>query len=197
MSKKRIFLSSPHMGGFEKQYIKEAFDSNWIAPLGKNVDLFEKEVCEYVGIKAGVAMVSGTSAIHMALKCVGLKPGDRVFCSSLTFAGSCNPIIYEQGIPVFIDAEPESWNIFYSAVLKNVLSIFLISAISYGIKLIIPANSWANFILLAGLCAFLGAISNLFVILRKDDRQYLKNYLFPSSKVKIEGCSFLKKYIKK
>jgi len=118
MGKDRIFLSSPHMGGFEKQYIKEAFDSNWIAPLGPNVDLFEKEVCEYIGVKAGAATISGTSAIHMALKCVGINPGDRVFCSSLTFAASCNPIIYEQGIPVFIDSEPESWNMSPRALKK-------------------------------------------------------------------------------
>lgn len=110
MEKKRIFLSSPHMGGMEQKFVQEAFDTNWVAPLGPNVNEFEKELSEYVGIKSAAATVSGTSAIHMALKCVGVKAGDKVFCSSLTFAASCNPIIYEGGIPVFIDSEPESWN---------------------------------------------------------------------------------------
>lgn len=107
---KRIYLASPHMGGLEEVFVKEAFDTNWIAPLGANVDCFEKELSEYVGSKTGAALASGTAAIHMALKAVGVKKGDKVFCSSLTFAASCNPIIYEGGIPVFIDSEPESHN---------------------------------------------------------------------------------------
>lgn len=107
---KRIYLASPHMGGLEEVFVKEAFDTNWIAPLGANVDGFEKELSEYVGSKTGAALASGTAAIHMALKAVGVEKGDKVFCSSLTFAASCNPIIYEGGIPVFIDSEPESHN---------------------------------------------------------------------------------------
>lgn len=107
---KRIYLASPHMGGLEEVFVKEAFDTNWIAPLGANVDGFEKELSEYVGSKTGAALSSGTAAIHMALKAVGVERGDKVFCSSLTFAASCNPIIYEGGIPVFIDSEPESHN---------------------------------------------------------------------------------------
>lgn len=118
MEKKRIFLSSPHMGGMEQKFVQEAFDTNWVAPLGPNVNEFEKELSEYVGIKSAAATVSGTSAIHMALKCVGVKPGDKVFCSSLTFAASCNPIIYEGGIPVFIDSEPEGWNMSPDALKK-------------------------------------------------------------------------------
>ncbi|MBY0753929.1 DegT/DnrJ/EryC1/StrS family aminotransferase [Clostridium sardiniense] len=110
MEKRRIFLASPHMGGMEKVFVQEAFDTNWIAPLGPNVNNFEKEIAEYVGIKSAAALVSGTSAIHMALKALGIKQGDRVFCSSLTFAASCNPIVYEKAEPVFIDAEPNSWN---------------------------------------------------------------------------------------
>ena len=107
---KRIYLASPHMGGLEEVFVKEAFDTNWRAPLGANVDGFEKELSEYVGSKTGAALSSGTAAIHMALKAVGVEKGDKVFCSSLTFAASCNPIIYEGGIPVFIDSEPESHN---------------------------------------------------------------------------------------
>ncbi|MGU8346244.1 DegT/DnrJ/EryC1/StrS family aminotransferase [Clostridium perfringens] len=98
------------MGRLEEVFVKEAFDTNWIAPLGANVDGFEKELSEYVGSKTGAALASGTAAIHMALKALGVKKGDKVFCSSLTFAASCNPIIYEGGIPVFIDSEPESHN---------------------------------------------------------------------------------------
>lgn len=110
MENERIFLASPHMGEWERVFVKEAFDTNWVAPLGPNVNNFEKEVAEYVGSKDAAALVSGTSAIHLALKAVGVKKGDRVFCTSLTFSGSCNPIMYEGAEPVFIDSEPESWN---------------------------------------------------------------------------------------
>ncbi len=106
----KLYLASPHMGGLEEKFIEEAFESNWIAPLGENVNAFEREIADYVGIKSSVALVSGTSAIHLALKSIGIKEGDVVFCSSLTFAASCNPIMYENGEPVFIDSEPESWN---------------------------------------------------------------------------------------
>ena len=111
MEDKRIFLASPHMGDWERVFVNEAFDTNWVAPLGPNVNNFEKEVSEYVGCKNAAALVSGTSAIHLALKAVGVTRGDRVFCTSLTFSGSCNPIMYEGAVPVFIDSEPESWNI--------------------------------------------------------------------------------------
>jgi len=107
---KRIFLSPPHMSGCEERFIREAFASNWIAPLGPHVDAFEKEVAEYVGAKGAVALSSGTAAIHLALKLVNIGQGDIVFCSSFTFAASANPIIYQGATPVFIDSEPESWN---------------------------------------------------------------------------------------
>lgn len=107
---KRVFLASPQMGKYEMEFIKEAFITNWIAPLGPNVDNFEKEVAEYVGIDHAAALVSGTSAIHLAIKLLNIKPGDIVFCSSLTFAASCNPIMYEGAEPVFIDSETESYN---------------------------------------------------------------------------------------
>ena len=90
--KKRIFLSSPHMSGNENKYIKEAFETNWIAPTGPNVDAFEKEVAAYVGVKEAVAVSSGTAAIHLALSLLNLKKGDTVFCSSLTFVATANPI---------------------------------------------------------------------------------------------------------
>ena len=107
---KRIYLSPPHMGGEEMKYVQEAFDSNWIAPLGPMVDAFEHEVAEYVGAKGALALSSGTAAIHLSLKALGVKDGDHVFCSTLTFAGSSFPILYERAIPVFIDSEPETWN---------------------------------------------------------------------------------------
>lgn len=92
------------------QYIQEAFNTNWIAPLGANVDGFEDELANYVGIKHAAALSSGTSAIHMALKAIGVAQGDIVFCSSLTFSASANPIVYEKATPVFIDSEYASWN---------------------------------------------------------------------------------------
>lgn len=107
---KRIYLSSPHMGGLEEGFVKEAFDTNWIAPLGPNVDSFERELVKLVGVKSAVALASGTSAIHMALKYLGVTSGNIVFCSTLTFAASCNPIIYQGALPVFIDSESETWN---------------------------------------------------------------------------------------
>ncbi|MGB4386112.1 MAG: aminotransferase class I/II-fold pyridoxal phosphate-dependent enzyme [Caldicoprobacterales bacterium] len=109
----KIWLSSPHMSdeGYEMQFIKEAFDSNWIAPLGENVDKFEKELARKVGARHAVALSSGTAAIHMALKAAGVSEGDIVFCQSLTFAASANPIIYQNAIPVFIDSDYETWNI--------------------------------------------------------------------------------------
>lgn len=107
---KRIFLSPPDMGKYELDNIHDAFNSNWIAPLGPQVENFEKEMAEYVGIKGTVALSSGTAAIHLALKLLKIMQGDLVFCSTLTFAASANPIMYEGGVPVFIDSEPNSWN---------------------------------------------------------------------------------------
>ena len=108
----KIFLSSPHMSdeGYEMKYIKEAFDTNWIAPLGTNVDEFENEISLKVGSKSAAALVSGTSAIHLALKVAGVGEGDIVFCPSLTFSATANPIIYQNAIPVFIDSDYETWN---------------------------------------------------------------------------------------
>jgi len=108
----RIYLSSPHMSdeGYEMQYIKEAFDTNWIAPLGPNVDEFEKELAAKVGAKYAAALSSGTAAIHMALNAAGVGSGDIVFCQSLTFSATANPIIYQNAIPVFIDSDFETWN---------------------------------------------------------------------------------------
>lgn len=109
MNNKRIFLSPPHMGGQETRYVKDAFESNYIAPLGPMVDAFECEFCEAVGIPHAVALTSGTAAMHLALRHLGVRPGDEVFASTLTFIGSVSPIVFEGARPVFIDADLKSW----------------------------------------------------------------------------------------
>jgi pyridoxal phosphate-dependent aminotransferase EpsN len=109
-NKKRIYLSPPHMSGNEMTYIQDAFDTNWIAPLGPHVDAFEKELASYVGVNDAAAVSSGTAAIHLALRLLDVKAGDTVFCSSLTFVASANPIVYLGASPVFIDSESETWN---------------------------------------------------------------------------------------
>ena len=105
-----ILLSVPHMGLDEKKYVEDAFNTNWIAPLGPNVDGFEREIAELTGAKYAAALNSGTSAIHLSLILLDVKPNDIVLCSSLTFAASANPIMYQHAVPVFIDAEPDTWN---------------------------------------------------------------------------------------
>lgn len=110
MTYPKIWLSSPHMGGQELKYIHEAFDTNWIAPLGPNVDGFEKDITVYLQEGHASALSSGTAALHLALILAGVGPGDEVICQSMTFSASANPIAYLGAIPVFIDSEPGSWN---------------------------------------------------------------------------------------
>jgi len=107
---KRLNLSPPYLCGNERKYVLEAFEQNWIAPLGPNVTAFEREMAAYVCVRAAVATCSGTAAIHLALRWFGVGPGDTVFCSDVTFAGSCNAIKYQYSLPVFIDSEPDSMN---------------------------------------------------------------------------------------
>ncbi len=108
--RKRIYLSSPTMHGDEQRFVQEAFDTNWIAPLGPNVDAFEREMCAYTGAGHAAALSSGTAAIHLAVKLAGVQEGDIVFAPSLTFSATCNPIVYEKARPVLIDCEPDTWN---------------------------------------------------------------------------------------
>ncbi len=109
--KEKIWLSSPHMGGAEQQYIKEAFDANWIAPLGPNVNGFENDLEEYLSEEVSVAALSaGTAAIHLALVLLGVEKGDEVICQSFTFSASANPIMYQGAVPIFIDSERDTWN---------------------------------------------------------------------------------------
>lgn len=111
MDNSKIWLSSPHMGGTEQDYIKEAFDTNWVAPLGPNVTGFEQDLERFLNDDVHVAALSsGTAAIHLGLVLLGVEAGDEVICQSFTFSASCNPILYLGAIPVFVDSEPETWN---------------------------------------------------------------------------------------
>ena len=107
---KKIYLCSPHMGGGEMKYVKEAFDSNWVAPLGPNVDAFERELCAATGAKHVAALSSGTAAIHLSLIMLGVGPGDYVIGTSFTFSATVNPIAYLGATPVLVDSEPGTWN---------------------------------------------------------------------------------------
>jgi dTDP-4-amino-4,6-dideoxygalactose transaminase len=107
---KRIFLSSPHMSGGEFKYIKEAFDQNWVAPMGPNVDAFEQSLATFCGVDHAAALSSGTAAIHLALILLGVKQGDEVIASTFTFSATVNPIIYLGATPVLVDSERETWN---------------------------------------------------------------------------------------
>lgn len=106
----RIYLSPPHLGEAERRFVAEAFDSNWVAPLGPNVDGFERDLQSYTGAAHAAALSSGTAALHLALILLDVGPGDEVVCSSFTFSASANPILYQGAVPVFIDAEADTWN---------------------------------------------------------------------------------------
>ena len=107
---KKVWLSSPTMHGEEIKYVTEAYETNWMSTVGANLNEVERLACEQVGCKYAVALASGTSALHLAVKLAGVKQGDKVFCSDMTFAATVNPIVYEGGVPVFIDTERDTWN---------------------------------------------------------------------------------------
>ena len=107
---KKIWLASPTMHGEEQEYVKEAFDTNWVSTVGANLEHLEKSVRDYVGCKASVALSAGTAALHLAVKLAGVKPGDKVFCTDMTFDATVNPVTYEGGEQVFIDSEYDTWN---------------------------------------------------------------------------------------
>ena len=130
MNNSKIWLSSPHMGGNEQKYVNEAFETNWIAPLGPNVTGFEQDLEKYIEEDCHVAALSsGTAAIHLGLVLLGVKAGDEVLCQSFTFSASANPILYQGAIPVFIDSEPETWN-----MCPKVLEEAILDRISKGKK---------------------------------------------------------------
>lgn len=118
MDRKRIYLSSPTMHGDEQRLVQEAFDTNWVAPLGPNVNAFEKEMEAYTGCGNAAALSAGTAALHLAMILAGVKEGDIVFATSLTFSASVNPACYEKAVPVFIDSEPDTWNMDPAALRK-------------------------------------------------------------------------------
>lgn len=107
---KRIFLSFPHLGGYEMKYIEEAFKESWVVPLGPNVDMFEQRLGDYLGESHVVALSAGTAAIHIGLVMLGVEQGDEVLCQSFTFSASANPVVYQGAKPVFVDSEPDTWN---------------------------------------------------------------------------------------
>jgi dTDP-4-amino-4,6-dideoxygalactose transaminase len=106
----KIWLSSPHMGEMEQKFVNEAFETNWVAPVGPHVNAFERELCTYTGIRHAAALGSGTAAIHLALIILGVGRGDTVICQSMTFSASANPIVYQGATPVFVDSERDTWN---------------------------------------------------------------------------------------
>ena len=109
MTPPRVYLSPPHLSGDEQALVAEAFASNWIAPLGPHVDAFEKEMADYVGVGHAVALSSGTAALHVAMRLLGVGAGDEVPCSTFTFVASVNPIVYEGGRPVLVDCDAATW----------------------------------------------------------------------------------------
>lgn len=130
MNTEKIWLSSPHMGGGEQKYVQEAFDTNWIAPLGPNVSGFEEDLARYLGTDCHVAALSsGTAALHLALIVLGVKAGDEVICQSMTFSASANPIVYLGATPIFIDSEEQTWNL-----CPNALEAAIMDRISLGKK---------------------------------------------------------------
>ena len=107
---KKVWLSSPTMHGEEMVYVKEAYETNWMSTVGENLNKLEQSVAKKVGVGYAVALSAGTAALHLAVKLAGVKPGDKVFCSDMTFAATVNPVVYEGGIPVFVDVEYDTWN---------------------------------------------------------------------------------------
>jgi dTDP-4-amino-4,6-dideoxygalactose transaminase len=137
MNKKKIWLSSPHIGSSELRYVQEAFETNWIAPLGPHVNGFEEDIQNRVGVNHAAALSSGTSALHLALIPLGVESEDEVLCQSFTFSASANPIVYQGATPVFIDSESDTWNMDPSALEDAIVSR---QALGKRIKAIIPVH---------------------------------------------------------
>lgn len=139
VNNKRIYLSSPHMGGGELKYVHQAFETNWVAPLGPNVDAFESSLADYAGVRHVAALSSGTAALHLALIIMGVERGDEVIASSFTFSATVNPIVYQGAIPVFVDSEPGTWNM-DPALLEHAIKERQRQAKDKKIKAIIPVH---------------------------------------------------------
>jgi len=130
---KKIWLSSPTMHGDEMKYMKEAYETNWMSTLGENINEIERMACKKIGCKYAVALSAGTAALHVAMKLAEIKPGDKVFCTDMTFAATVNPVVYEGGVPVFIDSERDTWNMDPRA-LKKAFEIYP------EVKVVVVAN---------------------------------------------------------
>ncbi|HBC77329.1 MAG TPA: pyridoxal phosphate-dependent aminotransferase [Bacteroidales bacterium] len=139
ITNKRIYLSSPHMSGGEMKYINKAFDQNWVAPLGPNVDAFEESLAKYCGVKHAAALSSGTAAIHLALIILGVKQGDEVIASSFTFSATVNPIVYQGATPILIDSEPGTWNM-DPELLEKAIQRRRAQGAGHRVKAIIPVH---------------------------------------------------------
>ena len=124
---KKVWLSTPTMHGDEIKYITEAYESNWMSTVGENINVIERELAKKTSSQYAIALSSGTSALHLAVKLAGLKQGERVFCTDMTFAATVNPIVYEKGIPLFIDSEYETWNMDPKA-LEKAFELYLVPA---------------------------------------------------------------------
>lgn len=133
----KMWLASPTMHGDEQKFVQEAFDTNWVSTVGANLNELEKNICKYVGCKYAVALASGTSALHLAVKLAGVKAGDKVFCSDLTFSATVNPVLYEKGTPIFIDSERDTWNL-NPAALERAFKLFP------DVKVVIVANLYGT-----------------------------------------------------
>lgn len=147
-----ILLSSPHIGEHEQQYVQEAFATNWVAPLGPNVDAFENEVAEYIQTKSAVALSSGTAAIHLALVLLNVKPGDLVFASSFTFVATVNPILYQGATPVFIDSDLDSWNMSPQALERALKDAKANNKLPKAVIIVNLYGQSANYEVLCALC---------------------------------------------
>lgn len=134
---KKVWLSSPTMHGEEMDYVREAYDANWMSTVGANIDAIEEKFAARIGVGYGVALSSGTAALHLAVKLAGVRPGERVFCSDVTFSATANPIVYEGGVPVFIDSERESWNM-DPAALEKALELYP------GVRVVMVANLYGT-----------------------------------------------------
>ena len=130
---KKIWLATPTMHGEEIRYVQEAYDTNWMSTLGENIDEIERLICEKVGCKYAVSLACGTAALHLAVKLAGVKPGDRVFCSDMTFGATVNPVVYEKGVPIFIDTEYDTWNM-DPVALKKAFALYP------DVKVVVVAN---------------------------------------------------------
>ena len=151
---KKIWLSSPTMHGEEQKYVQEAFDTNWVSTVGANINQFEQGICDYIGCKCAVGLSAGTAALHLAVKLAGVQPGDKVFCSDMTFAATVNPVVYEKAEPVFIDEERDTWNMDPKA-LKRAFEKYP------DVKVVIVANLYgvpAKFDEILAICEEHGAI---------------------------------------